>query len=134
MEAARGILEAATRIKQGIKNIPGIKVLGDPLFVIAIASDELDIYAVSDVMTQMGWSLNGLQQPPAVHIALTQRHAQPGIAEKFLEDLAKAAAYVRAHPEMQGSMTPVYGMSGNVAFKGAVQEFIKTLIDMMFDV
>lgn len=134
MEAARGILEAATKIKQGINNIPGIKVLGDPLFVIAIASDELDIYAVSDVMTQMGWSLNGLQQPPAVHIALTQRHAQPGIAEKFLEDLAKAAATVRAHPEMQGSMTPVYGMSGNVAFKGAVQEFIKTLIDMMFDV
>lgn len=134
MDAARGILEAATKIKQGIKNIPGLKVLGDPLFVIAIASDELDIYAVSDVMTKMGWSLNGLQQPPAVHIALTQRQTQPGLAEKFVQDLAGAAAYVKAHPEMQGSMTPVYGISGNVAFKGAVQDFIKQLIDMMFDV
>ncbi len=134
LDSARGILETAAKIKQGVRNIPGLKVLGDPLFVIAIASDELDIYAVSDVMTKMGWSLNGLQLPPAVHIALTQRQAQPGIAEKFVQDLAGAAAYVRAHPEMQGSMTPIYGMSGNVDFKGAVQEFIKQLIDMMFDV
>jgi hypothetical protein len=29
-----------------------------------------------------------LSAPTAVHIAITQRHTQPGVAERFLEDLA----------------------------------------------
>ncbi len=77
LEATRRILKSADAIKAGIRSIPELRLLGDPLFVIAFASDELDIYAVSDYMGKKGWSLNGLQIPPALHIALTVRHAQP---------------------------------------------------------
>jgi hypothetical protein len=45
----------------------------DTVTSIAFTSDELDIYAVSDYMSKKGWSLNGLQLPPALHIALTVR-------------------------------------------------------------
>jgi hypothetical protein len=82
----------------------------------------------------MGWSLNGLQLPPALHIALTVRHAQPGFAERLVVDLQEAVAYVKEHPGMQGSLTPVYGMTSNIYAKGAVAEFLKGLLDMAFEV
>lgn len=132
MEAARRILETAAVIKKGIDEIPELYVLGDPLFVVAFASDSLDIYAVSDVMGKKGWSLNGLQNPPALHLAVTLRQTQPGLAEKFLADLSKAVEYVKANPQLQGSMGPVYGMASNVDFRGAVQEVLKGILDLMY--
>ena len=93
--AAKAILEAAAVIRRGIEAIPELFVLGDPLWVIAFASDELDVYAVMDQMSQRGWSLNGLQQPPAAHICVTLRHAQPGIADRFVTDLESSVETVR---------------------------------------
>jgi sphinganine-1-phosphate aldolase len=134
LDSARRILETAAYIKREIKQIPDIRLLGDSLFVIAFASDTVDINAVSDTMSRKGWSLNGIQMPAGLHIAITQRHTQPGFAEKFILDLKEAVGYVKEHPEMQGSMTPVYGMTGNVYLKGAVQEFLKTVLDMVYQV
>jgi len=134
LDAARRILETAAAIKQGIREIPELRVLGDPLFVIAFTSDELDIYAVSDYMSKKGWNLNGLQLPPALHIALTIRHAQPGFAERFLADLRDAVAYVKANPGTVGMLTPIYGLTSNVYTKGAVAEFLKGLLDLVFEV
>ena len=98
LEATRRILNSADAIKAGIRNIPELRLLGDPLFVIAFASDELDIYAVSDYMGKKGWSLNGLQNPPALHIALTVRHATPDFAERLVVDLQEAVDYVQSPP------------------------------------
>jgi glutamate/tyrosine decarboxylase-like PLP-dependent enzyme len=134
LEAAGRILETAAAITRGIREIPGLHVLGDPLFLVAFGSDEVDIYAVADVMEKKGYSLNGLQAPPALHIAVTNRHAQPGFAERFLSDLAGAVETVRAHPEMQGFYTPIYGMTANVMFQEAVQEFLKGVLDLVFEV
>jgi sphinganine-1-phosphate aldolase len=134
LEAAKAILETAAKIKKGIAEIPELHVLGDPLFVVAFAAEGLDVYAVSDVMTQMGWSLNGLQNPPAVHLAVTLRQTQPGLAEKFLSDLRAAVEYVKTHPQMVGSLGPVYGMAGNIALKGAVKDIQMGLLDIMFKV
>jgi sphinganine-1-phosphate aldolase len=134
MDAARRILETAEVLKKGIRDLPELHILGDPLWVIAFGSDDLDIYAVSDYMTHKGWSLNGLQRPPALHIALTLRHTQPGLAERFLDDLREAVAYVKANPSVQGSMGPVYGMAGNVALGSAVRDILKYVLDIIYKV
>ena len=80
------------RIREGIAAIEGLRVLGDPLWVIAFASDELDIYRVMDFMTKRHWNLNGLHRPACVHLCVTLRHTQPGVADRFVADLAGAAA------------------------------------------
>jgi glutamate/tyrosine decarboxylase-like PLP-dependent enzyme len=82
VDATRRILEAGATIRQGIAAIPGLKVLGDPLWIVAFGSDEVDVYRVLDAMTKRGWSLNGLQKPKAVHICVTLRHTEPGVAER----------------------------------------------------
>ncbi|MEW5940344.1 MAG: aminotransferase class V-fold PLP-dependent enzyme, partial [Chloroflexota bacterium] len=82
LEATQKILETAARIKEGIRQIPELRLLGDPLFVIAFASDSLDIYKVLDFMSHKKWSLNGLHKPTCVHLCVTLRHTQPGVAER----------------------------------------------------
>ena len=134
LESTRRILETAAVIKEGIEEIPELDVLGDPLWVIAFASKTLDIYAIMDCMTGRNWNLNGLQLPPAVHICVTLRHTQPGVAEQFIDDLRSAVATVQAGPDVRGTMSPLYGMTTNVAFSGAVRDFLKGFLDLVYRV
>ncbi|HWI64045.1 MAG TPA: aminotransferase class V-fold PLP-dependent enzyme [Symbiobacteriaceae bacterium] len=133
IEAARRILSTADVIKAGIRTIPGLRILGDPLWVIAFASDEVNIYQVMERMGRRGWSLNGLQNPAAVHIALTLRHTQPGVAERFLADLAAAVAETKANPEELMGMAPIYGMAAQLPGE-MVDELLRGYLDLMFKV
>jgi glutamate/tyrosine decarboxylase-like PLP-dependent enzyme len=132
LSATKKILETADTIKTGIREIPELHILGNPLFVIAFASDTLDIYKVLDAMTRTGWSLNGLHKPSCVHLCVTMRHTQPGVAERFLQDLRAAVAFVKTHPEEKGSMAPVYGMAATIPMRGVVSDMLKRYLDLMF--
>src|SRR4029078_11082742 len=96
LDATRRILEAAERVKEGLAKIEGVDVIGDPLWNIAFTTEALDVYRVLDVMGHSGWSLNGLQDPPSVHLCVTLRHTQPGVVDRFLAHLAHALETVRA--------------------------------------
>ncbi len=132
-DATQAVLECAREIREGIAAIPGLRVLGDPLFVIAFASDELDIYRVLDAMTKKHWNLNGLHKPPAVHLCVTLRHTQPGVAARFLADLAQAAAEVRANPQAKGGMAPIYGLAGTLPVRSAVGDMMRAYLDVLYE-
>lgn len=128
----RSILETGRRIREGISAIPGLRVIGNPLFVIAFTSEEVDIYRVLDEMTHWGWSLNGLHRPPAVHIALTMRHAQRGVAKRFLDDLATSVDAVRKTPAPRGGMAPIYGMAGTIPVRSSVNDLLRKYVDLLY--
>jgi sphinganine-1-phosphate aldolase len=134
LDAARQILEAAAEIRRGIEQTDGLRVLGDPLFCIAFATedDELAVYRVMDAMAARGWSLNGLHRPPAVHICTTLRHAQTGAAEPFVADLRESVAHVRSAPAADGGMAPVYGMAATLPDRGAVAAMLNGFVDLWF--
>jgi glutamate/tyrosine decarboxylase-like PLP-dependent enzyme len=132
--STKKILEMADKIKQGIRNIPELSILGDSLFVIAFASDSLDIYKVLDAMSRAGWSLNGLHKPACVHLCVTLRHTEPGVAERFLRNLEAAVAHVKANPEEKGTMAPVYGMASTIPLRGVVSDMLKKYLDLMYKV
>jgi glutamate/tyrosine decarboxylase-like PLP-dependent enzyme len=132
--AAAKILATARLIRCWIEQIPELEVLGDPLFVIAFASPSLDIYRVLDAMSARGWSLNGLHRPPAIHIAVTLRHTEPGVAQRFIEDLRAAVEHVKAHPAEKGGMAPVYGMAASLPMHGVVEELLRRVVDALYKV
>ncbi len=134
LQATRKILETADFIKQEVAGIAGLRILGKPLWVIAFASEGLDIYRIMDFMTKRSWSLNGLHKPACVHLCVTLRHTQPGIAQKFVGDLREAVAYVRAKPAESGGMAPVYGMAATIPLRGVVSELLKKYMDILFKV
>lgn len=134
LQAAKAILETAAVIKKGILETPGLYVLGDPLWVIAFGSKELDIYKVLDFLSKKHWSLNGLHLPPALHICVTLRHTQPGVADRFIADLREAVDFVRANPGVEGGMAPVYGMAATIPLRGLVNDMLKRYIDLLYKV
>ena len=75
LDAARGILETATTIREGVATrIDGLQVIGDPKFLIAFMADreDIDIYLVNDALKQAGWRMNALQLPAALHFCVTR--------------------------------------------------------------
>ncbi|HBD07471.1 MAG TPA: aspartate aminotransferase family protein, partial [Syntrophobacteraceae bacterium] len=132
LDATKKILETAVKIKAGIRQIPELHVQGDPLFVVAFASDSVDVYKVLDFMSHKKWSLNGLHKPTCVHLCVTLRHTQPGVAERFLTDLREAVEHVKAHPEEKGRMAPVYGMASTIPMRGLVSDMLKKYLDLIF--
>ncbi len=134
IDAARRILETGARVRAGIAAIPGLRVLGDPLWVIAFGTDAgPDVYQVMENMGRRGWSLNGLQRPAAVHIAITLRHTLPGVADRFLADLAASLDEVRANPDVRTGLAPVYGMAGSLPGE-LVRGMLGAYLDLMFEV
>jgi glutamate/tyrosine decarboxylase-like PLP-dependent enzyme len=132
LAATKKILETADKIKKGIREIPELHILGEPLFVVAFDSDTLNIYKVLDYMSHKKWSLNGLHKPTCVHLCVTLRHTQEGVAEKFLADLREAVEHVKANPSEKGSMAPVYGMAATLPMRGMVSDLLKKYLDLIF--
>ncbi len=134
LRAAKAILETATKIKQGIREISELQLIGDPLFVLAFGSETLDIFQVMERMTQKQWGLNGLHSPSAVHLCVTLRHTQPGVAERFIADLREAVVFVTGNPDAPSGVGPIYGMASAVELRGMVRDVLKLYMDVLYRV
>jgi hypothetical protein len=88
---------------------------------------------VLDEMAKRGWSLNGLQNPAAVHLCVTLRHTQPDVAEKFAADLRASVDAVRDTPPSKDGMAPVYGLASSLPFKGMVSDMLCSYVDALYD-
>jgi sphinganine-1-phosphate aldolase len=104
LRLADQVRAVAHRFRDGIDEIEGIHVTGDPVpGVLEIAADAdpatgeavLDIAAVGDVMDDRGWHLD--RQQGGLHAILSPSHV--AIADEFLTDLAAA---VVSHGESRG--------------------------------
>jgi glutamate/tyrosine decarboxylase-like PLP-dependent enzyme len=75
LESCRSIVTTTRKIAHAIRTeIPELYVLGNPpVSVVAFASRNPQVKAlkVGDLMASKGWHLNALQNPNAVHIAVT---------------------------------------------------------------
>jgi sphinganine-1-phosphate aldolase len=132
LEATRRVLETGAAIRDGIAAIPQLRVLGDPLWIVAFASDTVDVYRVLEHMTRRDWSLNGLHRPAAVHLCVTLPHTRPGVAERFLTDLRASVAEVLAEPAGDHGVAPIYGLAATLPFRGMVRDLLKKYIDLLY--
>jgi glutamate/tyrosine decarboxylase-like PLP-dependent enzyme len=134
LDAARRILETTAWIKTEMRQIPEIEIIGDPLFLIAFQSGSLNVYQIMEYMTQRNWGLNGLHLPASVHICITLRHTEPGVKERFLQDLKAAVEYVKSHPGASEGLGPIYGMASAIEMRGMVKEVLAWVIDLLYEV
>ena len=89
--ACHAIVGAAKKIERGIREnlSTDLHIMGNPTTsVVAFSSKTLNIYEVGDRMSHRGWELNGLQKPPALHIACTMLTISA--VDTFLQDLARS--------------------------------------------
>ena len=101
LEFARRSLEATKRIKRGIANTPGLRILGTPESnLIAFTSDAFCVFHIIDEMRAMGWYIQPqfgyFGSKENVHLSIGQSALER--VDEFLADLVKAAAKARAIP------------------------------------
>ena len=141
--ATRQSIEAAIRETLA----PDLYVLGEPkVSVVAFASRNLNVYEVADVMSEMGWHLNALQDPPAVHIACTRLTGEA--VDAFVADLAEAVKVVKLRGEgekdgvagsgkgksagKKGDTAALYGVAGSLPNKSVVEDIAVGFIDTLY--
>ncbi|MEW6442029.1 MAG: pyridoxal-dependent decarboxylase [bacterium] len=133
LKAARAIMQAADTIRAGVARIPEIKIAGKPTFCLGLMSDVVDIYHVNDYLASKGWRLNGLQLPAGEHICVTLPQTQPGVAERFVEDLRAGVEYARNPPQPAALSGAVYGLSGSVEGQASLQEILYGWLDASYE-
>ncbi len=132
--AARDIRDATTRMVAGIRErTPQLTIIGDPLFVVAFSSDEVDIYLVNDELKRRGWRLNALQLPAALHFCITRPNTVPGVVEAFIDDLEASVAYALAHAGEPAASGAMYGFGGTVEGDAALTSLMGGYLDAMYD-
>lgn len=141
------IVGATKKIVEAIQENPGLnsdlEVIGHPkVSVVAFLSKTLDIYDIADAMSTKGWHLNSLQNPPAIHVAVTVPITK--VWQKLVADLEaviegeKEKERVRvvegkgAKGKSMGDSAALYGVAGSLPNKSVVVELASGFLDTLY--
>lgn len=99
----RETLEHIRAFQAGINAIDGLQVLGEPTMTLfAYTSDELDIFAVAEGLTERGWQVSRDTWPvPTIRFMQSLGHAP--YFKPYLEDLADVVELVRGGAIVSGA-------------------------------
>ena len=134
LDIAAKIFETAGAIRDGIKTIPELEVIGSPTFLVAFRSPDLNIYHVNDALVERGWRLNALQLPPALHFCVTRPNTGPGVAQAFIADLREAVEYARHPARAEPKSGALYGLGGTPEGDEILGTLFGAALDAMYEV
>jgi sphinganine-1-phosphate aldolase len=134
LEVAKGIFETAATIRRGIDTIPELEVIGNPTFLVAFRSPELNIYHVNDHLIAKGWRLNALQLPAALHFCVTRPNTAPGVADAFVGDLRAAIEYAKHPTRPEPKSGALYGLGGTPEGNEILNTLFTAALDAMYEV
>ncbi|CAI5448099.1 unnamed protein product [Caenorhabditis angaria] len=129
------IVKHARLLADKISEIPQIQLYGSPdVSVVGFSGKGINIYAVSDRMNKLGWNLNTLQNPEAIHICLTINQAKQSVVDAFARDLRQVCEEL-ANSDDKGnkdSTAALYGMAAQIPDKSLVDEMVALYIDATY--
>lgn len=133
VDATRQIIAAARTIADGIRKIPGLKLMGQPeVCVVAFASDYFDIFKLSEALSKRGWNLNNLQYPSSVHICVT--YANKDSAQTFINDLTELTREIMKNPGAKATGSAViYGLAQAIPDRSIIDRMARSYIDVLFE-
>jgi glutamate/tyrosine decarboxylase-like PLP-dependent enzyme len=129
---AEQIFATSTSMQAAVREHPSLRLMGQPTFLFSFTSDEFDIYLVNDFLRLRGWRMNGQQYPNALHMAVTRPQTQPGVVERWRDDLAEAVTFAHAHRDEPAKSGAIYGgVAGGMTEEA--DGFIKFFMAEMMD-
>ena len=133
----------ADRMRQAPSLAAELEIMGRPLVsVVAFRARNLDIYDIADGMSARGWHLNALQNPPAMHVAVTLPVARQW--EKLAADLEAVIEAERekervrvvegkgAKGKANGDAAALYGVAGSLPNKSVVVDLARGFLDTLY--
>ena len=129
---ARSIFDTSYAMQDTVRSHPELRLIGEPSYLFAFTSDDVDIYHVNDALRARGWRMNGLQYPNAIHMAVTRPQTQSGVVEALVTDLDAAVQYARANHDGPPQSGAIYG-SVPGGWTEEADEFIRAVMSDMMD-
>ncbi|KAK2735219.1 hypothetical protein FQN57_001324 [Myotisia sp. PD_48] len=147
-DSCHQIVAAAKKFETSIRTHPilssTLEVIGSPMVSVVgftTSSLEIDIYDVADSLSAMGWHLNALQSPPAMHVAFTIPTANA--VDKLTEDVITVMQLEQAKIEDQkragntiekkrGDTSALYGVAGSFPDKSIVSRLAEGFLDTLY--
>ncbi|KAK0705365.1 pyridoxal phosphate-dependent transferase [Lasiosphaeris hirsuta] len=133
----------AERLRETPSLSTELEILGTPLVsVLAFRARNLNIYDIADAMSAKGWHLNALQDPPAIHVAVTLPITK--VWEKLVADLeavveaerekerVRAVEGKRAKGAAVGDAAALYGVAGSLPNKSVVVDLARGFLDLLY--
>ncbi|KAG2454973.1 hypothetical protein HYH02_000799 [Chlamydomonas schloesseri] len=142
LAATARIMAARDELVRGIgAQVPELEVIGEPeMGVVAFRPRpghpaRINIYVLNDHLTQQGWHMNALQNPPALHFCFTYMNSgmAPALVAALragVDALAAAGPAAAAAAAKDGS-APLYGMANVSPDRGMIGEFLVAYQDVM---
>jgi glutamate/tyrosine decarboxylase-like PLP-dependent enzyme len=135
LKAVQSIMNVADQMKEGIKKIPELTLIGDPTFVISFRSEKVDVFHINDFMKTKGWRFNVLQLPPALHFCVTMPQTfVSDVAGRFIADLQEGVAYAKANAGTVAKTTALYGVAGTIEGNQQITEIVFGLFDYLYSI
>ncbi|PCC70466.1 Glutamate or tyrosine decarboxylase [Nannocystis exedens] len=107
LDLARRTLEATRAIVGALREIDGLRVLGEPEMSLVAFTGEapgFPLFALADAMKARGWLIqpqfSGFGSPANLHLTISAGHL--AVKDRFLADLRAAVAEVRSAPPDPG--------------------------------
>ncbi|KAK3304594.1 pyridoxal phosphate-dependent transferase [Chaetomium strumarium] len=122
-----------------------LEILGNPLVsVLAFRAKSLNIYDIADGMSARGWHLNALQNPAAMHVAMTLPLAK--VWERLAADLEAVVEAEREKERVRlvegkktrggadkgGDAAALYGVAGSLPNKSVVVDLATGFLDLLY--
>jgi len=134
LDLAKRAMSATQAIASGVRDIPGLSVLGDPVMsalAIGTRPDDteapIDVYVVGDLMSARGWFFDRGQAPPSLHLTVSPAHE--AIAGEFLADLRACVEQARSSKEQPQGKAAIYGTLGALPDRAFVRDALLELMD-----
>ncbi|KAF2723999.1 PLP-dependent transferase [Polychaeton citri CBS 116435] len=136
---AREKIEAAIRERESLNS--SLEIIGKPMVsVVAFKAlpeestppeSQLDIYDVADALSKKGWHLNALQDPAAIHVAVTIPIVNA--VNELITDLEDVVgAFKGKSGGKKGDTAALYGVAGAMPEKSVVKELARGFLDTLY--
>jgi sphinganine-1-phosphate aldolase len=132
-QKTKAALDAAERIKSGLRSIQGIRILGsEQCTLVAFGGDEhTDAFAIADRLAAKKWHFDRVQEPAGIHLTVMAGHG--AVVDEFVADVREAADYVRAHPELKSrGEAQMYGMMAKIPFRFMVRDAAEQFMTQLY--
>ncbi|KAL2759408.1 hypothetical protein ACRALDRAFT_1047228 [Sodiomyces alcalophilus JCM 7366] len=147
IDACVEIVGAAKKIADKLRTTPALEaeldIVGRPLVsVVAFTARDLNIYDIADGMSAKGWHLNALQNPPAIHVAVTLPVAKAW--ERLVTDLEAVVEEEKEKERVRvvegkgtrgkavGDSAALYGVAGSLPNKSVVVDLANGFLDLLY--
>jgi glutamate/tyrosine decarboxylase-like PLP-dependent enzyme len=129
---AEAIFSTSTAMQAEVAKHKALRIVGSPSFLFSFTADDFDVYLVNDYLRTKGWRLNGQQYPNAIHMDVTRPQTQPGVVERWAQDLADAVGYAEDHADQPAKSSAIYGgVAGGMTDEA--DSFIRSVMADMMD-